>query len=85
MNGFGYSWLDDHLQKAGLPRPALLSRQPAGDGASFGYEALNLVDGKRTVQQIRDELAMTVGSAPLEEVAQYLATLARLGVIEAAR
>ena len=26
MNGFGYSWLDDHLKQAGLPRPALLSR-----------------------------------------------------------
>ena len=86
MNGFGYSWLDDNLQKAGLPRPALLSRQPAGpEGPSFGYEALNLVDGRRTVQQIRDELAATVGPAPVDEVAQYLATLARLGALEPAR
>ncbi|HEX9946466.1 MAG TPA: M28 family peptidase [Allosphingosinicella sp.] len=81
MNGFGYSWLDDHLEKAKLERPALLAREPAWEGPSFGYEALNLVDGRRNVQQIRDELAATVGPAPVEEVAAYLAALERLGVI----
>jgi hypothetical protein len=82
MDGFGYSWLDDHLAKAALPRPALLAREPLWDGPSFGYETLNLVDGLRSVQQIRDQLAATVGPAPVEEVAQYLATLQRLGVLE---
>jgi hypothetical protein len=81
MNGFGYSWLDDHLEKAKLERPALLSRETAWEGPSFGYEALNLVDGRSSVQQIRDSLAATVGPAPVEEVAAYLATLERLGVI----
>jgi len=83
MDGFGYSWFDDRLARAGLPRPLLLARTPDGQGAGFGYEALNLVDGRRSVGEIRDALAATVGSAPVEEVAQYLATLARLGVIEA--
>jgi len=81
MDGFGYSWLDDNLAKAGLERPKLLAREPAWDGPSFGYEALNLVDGRRPVQQIRDELALSVGPAPVEEVAAYLAALERLGVI----
>jgi hypothetical protein len=81
MNGFGYSWLDDHLARAKLERPALLAREPAWEGPSFGYEALNLVDGRRSVQQIRDQLAATVGPAPVEEVAAYLAALERLGVI----
>jgi hypothetical protein len=81
MTGFGYSWFDDHLKKAGLKKPALLSREPIRDGPSFGYEALNLVDGSRSVQQIRDDLAATVGAAPIEEVAGYLAVLERLGVI----
>ena len=81
MNGFGYSWLDDHLKKARLERPRLLAREPAWEGPSFGYEALNLVDGRRSVRQIRDELAVTVGPAPVEEVAAYLAVLERLGVI----
>jgi aminopeptidase YwaD len=81
MNGFGYSWFDDRLARARLPRPRLLAREPDGEGASFGYEALNLVDGRRSVGEIRDALAATVGAAPQEEVAEYLETLARLGVI----
>jgi aminopeptidase YwaD len=81
MDGFGYSWFDDRLKKAGLERPALLAREPVWDGPSYGYETLNLVDGQRNVQQIRDALAASVGPAPVEEVAAYLATLERLGVI----
>jgi hypothetical protein len=83
MDGFGYSWFDDHLARAGLTRPRLLARAPDGEGAGFGYEALNLVDGHRSVGEIRDALAASVGAAPVEEVAEYLDMLARLGVIEA--
>ena len=83
MDGFGYSWFDDRLAKAGLARPRLLDRTPDGEGAAFAYEALNLVDGRRSAGEIRDALAATVGAAPVEEVADYLDTLARLGVLEA--
>jgi len=82
LDGFGYSWLDDHLNRAGLDKPVLLSREPFWDGPGFGYETLNLVDGRRSIQQIRDALAGTVGRAPLEEVGAYLQTLERLGVIQ---
>jgi hypothetical protein len=82
MDGFGYSWLNDHLKQAGLAKPALLSREASEDGPSFGYETLNLVDGTRGVEDIRDELAVTVAPAPVEEVAAYLATLEKLGVLE---
>jgi hypothetical protein len=85
MNGFGYSWLDDHLRKMRLERPALLSREPVGDGPSFGYEALNLVNGVRTPQQIREALALTSGSVPVEEVEHYFETLEKLGVLERVR
>ncbi len=81
MNGFGYSWFDDHLAQAGLTRPRLLSRQPEGEVASYGYEALNLVDGHRSVGEIRDYLAATLGAVPMDEVAEYLDILARLGVL----
>ncbi len=82
MNGFGYSWFDDRLARAGLTRPRLLARQPAWDGPSYGYEALNLVDGRRSVGEVRDMLAATLGPVPAEEVAEYLDVLARLGVLE---
>ena len=85
MDGFGYSWFDDRLRRAGLTRPRLLARQPDGDGPAFGYEALNLVDGRRSVGEIRDDLAATVGDAPVEEVREYLDVLVRLGVLAAER
>lgn len=85
MDGFGYSWFDDRLTRAGLPRPRLLARQPDGEGPSFGYEALNLVDGRRSLGEIRDDLAATVGDAPIEEVREYLDVLVRLGVLAVER
>lgn len=84
MNGFGFSWIGDQLKRTGLPRPALLDRPNRRDRASFGFEALNLIDGQRTVQQIRDDLLATVGAAPVEEVADYLGTLERLDLLERA-
>jgi aminopeptidase YwaD len=85
MNGFGYSWFDDRLERAGLERPRLLSREASREGPSFGYEALNLVDGRRSVGEIRDLLGRSIGPVPAEEVAEYLDVLARLGVLEAVR
>ena len=82
MSGFGYSWFDDRLKRAKLPKPALLDREPVWNGPSYGYETINLVDGKRSIQAIRDDLAATVGPAPVAEVAEYLAVLERLGAIE---
>jgi hypothetical protein len=85
MTAFGYSWFDDQLEKRHLERPTLLSREPTWDGPTFGYETLNLVDGRRTIGQICDDLAATVGFVPVEEVAQYLGTLERMGLLERSR
>jgi len=82
LEGFGYSWLDDHLKQGGLPRPVLVDRAAARDGGSFAYEALNLVDGARSVQDIRDALFATSGPVPLDEVADYLVTLEKLGLLD---
>jgi aminopeptidase YwaD len=82
MTGFGYSWLDDQLEKTKLPRPKLLDREAPRDGPSFAYEALNLVDGERSVQDIGNQLTATVGPVPSSEVAEYLATLRRVGLLE---
>ena len=81
MSGFGYSWLDDQLDKAKVARPALLDRETVREGPSFAYEALNLVDGARSVADIREELEWTIGPVPESEVGDYLATLEKLGLL----
>jgi hypothetical protein len=71
MSGFGYGYFEDKRQTLGLPEPAL----------EYVYEALNLVDGKRTVRQIRNDLAAIHGPVPIEQVAEYLDALRRIGVL----
>ena len=82
MNGFGFSYFDRQLEQLELARPALLDHEGLwGGGAEYGYEALNLVDGKRSVRQVRDDLTAIYGPVPLKMVADYLETLARIGVL----
>ncbi len=80
MTGFGYSYLEDHAAQQHLPTPALVDRRGLW-GSDYAYEALNLVDGRRTVSQIRDALTAIYGPVPLPEVAAYLDTLRRIGVL----
>jgi aminopeptidase YwaD len=72
----------DHLTEAlgaGVKTSAALSEREHGDVLS--YEALNLVDGKRTVSDIRDILTGRYEPVPLNEVADYLELLGRAKVI----
>ena len=74
MHGFGYSYLEDKL---GADETAALALQGAP-----AYEALNLVDGVRTVSDIRDWLLEEFGGdIPLADVADYLAALAQIGIL----
>jgi hypothetical protein len=83
MGGFGYDYFDDHF--VGSP-PALLKRTGLwGGGAEYAYEALNLVDGRRTVSEIRDALAAIYGPLPLTEVAEYLGDLEKIHVLQHGR
>ena len=75
-----YDYFADHSAKQGIPAPALLGRTGLW-GGGYAYEALNLVDGRRTVGQIRDDLAAIYGPLPLAEVEEYLAALAKIGVV----
>ena len=84
MDGFGYSYFRDRTEQAGIAAPALLRREPLWSEASYDYEALNLVDGRRTVKQIRDDLSAIYGPVPIEEVAEYLDVLLRIKVLERA-
>jgi hypothetical protein len=83
MTGFGYGYLDDKLKEKGIAAPKLLDYQGLwGGGAEYAYEALNLVDGRRTVRQIEDDLSAIYGPVPLALVAEYLTALKTAGVLE---
>ena len=47
----------------------------------MAYEALNFVDGRRTVSDIRDWLVAEFGTVPVEAVAEYLEALESIGVL----
>ena len=72
----------DHLAEvlgAGVKTTTALTEREHGDVLSF--EALNFVDGKRTVSDIRDVLTGRYEPVPVKEVAEYLELLGRAKVI----
>jgi len=77
MHAFDYSYIEDKL---GVERAAELALQGA-----VAYEALNFVDGKRTVSEIRNwliaEFAPAVYPIPLANVEAYLSALESIDVI----
>ena len=82
MHAFGYSFVedklgDDRLDALRLPKHTT----PFGSGRMFTYEALNFVDRKRSVSDIRDWLVAELGAVPVDHVAEYLEALASIGVL----
>jgi aminopeptidase YwaD len=72
----------DHLAEVLGPDASVetaLSRRDGGDVLT--WEALNLVDGRRSVQEIRDVLSGRYTPIPVAEVAEYLDLLARAHVV----
>ena len=81
---FGYDYLVDHSN--GRTPPRLLAWQGArGAGDEYAYEVLNLVDGKRSARDIRDEVSAEYGPVSLDLVTEYLRALEGAGVIRPAR
>jgi hypothetical protein len=78
MHAFDYSYIEDKL---GAGESAELALDDA-----LVYEALNLVDGERTVSDIRDwlvaEFAPAIYPIAIEDVEAYLAALDQIGVIQ---
>ena len=82
MHAFGYSFIEDKLGKEKLGGLRLAGHStPSGSGRMFTYEALNFVDGERTVSDIRDWLVAEFGDVPLDYVAEYLAALESIQVL----
>jgi len=82
MSAFGYSYLEDKFGKENVGDLRLRQHStPLGHGGMFTYEALNFVDGKRSVSDIRDWLMAELGPVPEEYVVEYLQALESIGVI----
>ncbi len=76
---FGYDYFEAHHKG---PKPALLNYRGArAEGEDYAYEALNLVDGRRTVRAIRDDLSAIYGPVPFEIVLTYLRALEAINVV----
>jgi len=82
MSVFGYDYLEAHLGKAKHEALALLAAEPTRGGGDYAYEALNLVDGRRSAQEIRDALTAIYGPVPLAAVVEYLRALEAVGVVK---
>lgn len=82
MMVFGYDYFADHAKATGIPTPRLLSYEGAwGSGEEYAYEALNFVNGTRSVRQITDALTVEYGPVPQELVLEYLQALEKIGVL----
>ena len=85
MSVFGYDYFTD---KFGAARAAKLrvnaARARWGDGG-YDYEILNLVDGRRTVQEITDMVSAIYGPVDVAAVLEYLRALEEIKVVALAR
>ena len=83
MGAFGYDYFSDHYGAERESKLKLMQFQGLrGSGGEYAYEVLNLVNGKRTAQEIRDFVSATYGPIPLEFVVEYLRALESIKVIE---
>ena len=79
MNVYYYDYVAEHVSPDDLKMIESISNRP--DAAIIEYEILNLVDGKRNVQAIRDYLSAAYGQMSVDEVATYLRLLEKAGVV----
>jgi aminopeptidase YwaD len=74
-------YYDYVAERAGGDLRAVERINAMSQGSIILYEILNLVDGKRNVQAIRDFLAAAYGPIAVEDVADYLRLLEKIGVV----
>jgi len=78
MSVYYYDYVAEHAN-GDMRAVERISAMPKGD--ILMYEILNLVDGKRSVQAIRDYIAAAYGPIAIEDVADYLKLLEKIGVV----
>jgi aminopeptidase YwaD len=83
MAVFGYDYLTGHFGDEQAAKLVLLKFQGLrGSGPEYAYEALNFVDGAKTVGAIASMLSAEYGPVPVAAVAEYLHALESIGVIQ---
>lgn len=83
MGAFGYNYFTDKYGEERARSVRLLRYQGLrGSGGEYTYEVLNLADGKRTVQEIRDAVAGIYGPVPVDVVLEYLRALETIKVVQ---
>ncbi len=83
MGAFGYDYFTDKYGEEKSRSIRLLRFQGLrASGGEYAYEVLNLADGKRNVQQIRDAVSAIYGSVPLDIVLEYLRALETIKVVQ---
>lgn len=83
MSAFGYDYFTDHYGAERERAIRLLQFQGLrGSGSDYAYEVLNLVDGRRNAQEIRDAVSAAYGPVSLEMIVEYLRALESIRVIE---
>lgn len=81
LTAFGYDYFTDNY-RGPAPVRLLQYRGLRGSGGDYSYEVFNLVDGRRSAQDIRDAVSATYGPIPLDLVVEYLKALESIQVIE---
>ena len=86
MSAFGYDYFSDHYGDERESALRLMQFQGLrASGGEYAYEVLNLVNGRRTAQEILDFVSATYGPVPLQLVVEYLRALESIKVIEAVK
>jgi hypothetical protein len=82
MSVFGYDYFEDHFGEEKSKQLGVFDYQGLwGSGAEYSYEILNLVDGNRSVSDIRNAVSAEFGPIPQEMVSEFLTALAKIEVI----
>lgn len=79
MNVYYYDYIAERAQAS--ERRVIERARSRPNGDIVLYEILNLVDGRRSIQEIRDYVAAAYGSLPVEDVSDYLRLLEKIGVV----
>jgi hypothetical protein len=78
-----YDYVEEHLKGASPGDLARLASLP--NGGTLAYETLNLVDGKRSVREIRNVLSAAYGMVSTDAVLDYFKLLEKIGVVTLAK